>query len=88
MLAWEPTSIHAPTPRIAAALVVSTQFLCFQIASGQQPQSGKSPTTLNELSEWFEVLAERVSPAVVQIVKGGVKLDHFGGAKVDQLVKG
>ena len=22
------------------------------------------------------------------IVKGGVKLDHFGGAKVDQLVKG
>ena len=21
-------------------------------------------------------------------VKGGVKLDHFGGAKVDQLVKG
>ena len=24
----------------------------------------------------------------VEIVKGGVNLDHFGGAKVDQLVKG
>ena len=24
----------------------------------------------------------------VQGVKGGVNLDHFGGAKVDQLVKG
>ena len=27
-------------------------------------------------------------PAVGQGVKGGVNLDHFGGAKVDQLVKG
>ena len=24
----------------------------------------------------------------VHLVKGGVNLDHFGGAKVDQLVKG
>ena len=26
--------------------------------------------------------------AVREAVKGGVNLDHFGGAKVDQLVKG
>ncbi len=86
MLAWEPTSIHAPTPRIAAALVVSTQFLCFQIASGQQPQSGKSPTKLNELSEWFEVLAERVSPAVVQIVSSGL-VPVFGAPAATVLSK-
>ena len=28
------------------------------------------------------------SPGSAQRVKGGVNLDHFGGAKVDQLVKG
>ena len=27
-------------------------------------------------------------PVCLEPVKGGVNLDHFGGAKVDQLVKG
>ena len=58
--------------RIAVALVVSTLFLCSRTATGQQPPSGKSPTNLHELSEWFELLAERVSPAVVQIVSSGL----------------
>ena len=72
--------------RIAAALVVSTQFLCFQIATGQQPQSGRSPTNLHELSEWFEVLAERVSPAVVQIVSSGL-VPVFGAPAATVLSK-
>ena len=33
-----------------------------------------------------ETLRETIEKAYA--VKGGVNLDHFGGAKVDQLVKG
>ena len=33
-------------------------------------------------------IAELRQRRVLVIVKGGVNLDHFGGAKVDQLVKG
>ena len=32
-------------------------------------------------------LAEDLKRQVKESVKGGVKLDHFGGAKVDQFVK-
>ena len=31
---------------------------------------------------------EKLATPSAPIVKGGVNLDHFGGAKVDQLVKG
>ena len=35
-----------------------------------------------------ECMAPTQPPGMVALVKGGVNLDHFGGAKVDQLVKG
>ncbi len=35
-------------------------------------------------SDW----SQRMIQARAASVKGGVNLDHFGGAKVDQLVKG
>ena len=33
-------------------------------------------------------LTFHIFAALAEFVKGGVNLDHFGGAKVDQLVKG
>ena len=55
-----------------------------------------------EISPWRDLAAlghlwrlmRRVRPTIAHVgtpeagVKGGVNLDHFGGAKVDQLVKG
>ena len=41
---------------------------------------GLGPESLRELFDTLRVFGP--------FVKGGVNLDHFGGAKVDQLVKG
>ena len=37
---------------------------------------------------WIQTLDLFCYLALLTNVKGGVNLDHFGGAKVDQLVKG
>ena len=47
--------------------------------------AGLAETELEELQEAHSVI---FPPAPPRRVKGGVNLDHFGGAKVDQLVKG
>ncbi len=39
-------------------------------------------------SGWRRALVIVKPETVLACVKGGVNLDHFGGAKVDQLVKG
>ncbi len=57
--------------RIAIALIVTAHVLCSQTASRPQPDAGNSPANLHELSDWFEALAEHVSPAVVQVVSSG-----------------
>ena len=49
-----------------------------------------SPASAASLGEWDIIGIGSRDVVLVQVktVKGGVKLDHFGGAKVDQLVKG
>ena len=42
----------------------------------------------NRFGSILYIEKEGFLPLLEQAVKGGVKLDHFGGAKVDQLVKG
>ena len=64
-------TVAAGPARIAIALIVSAHVLCSQTATQPQPDGGKSPANLHELSDWFEALAGRVSPAVVQVVSSG-----------------
>ena len=56
----------------------------------QSPETTRYAATLFGLARlWFACrIPERVSARIDEFVKGGVNLDHFGGAKVDQLVKG
>ena len=73
-----------------------------QYAIGQMYRFGKRvPQDYEYAFKWYRMAAEQGLPdaqndlsmmysdgEVVSHVKGGVNLDHFGGAKVDQLVKG
>ena len=62
--------VAAGSARIAIALIVSAHVLCSQTATPPR-LDGKSPANLHELSGWFEALAGRVSPAVVQVISSG-----------------
>ena len=44
--------------------------------------------TNNQKAQRWSLLVLFDFPVQLTHVKGGVNLDHFGGAKVDQLVKG
>ena len=46
------------------------------------------PGTASPEDQLKAPVAELLKDAGAAFVKGGVNLDHFGGAKVDQLVKG
>ena len=44
--------------------------------------------SISEKTDPAELTVAPPGPDTMRGVKGGVNLDHFGGAKVDQLVKG
>ncbi len=81
--------LFARSPRCRWRLVSSLPSAMTRMDGSSFRRGGRSPTGRGQRrAATARDEAPARGSAAGKLVKGGVNLDHFGGAKVDQLVKG